>query len=108
MDDAVAKVNHSHDILTLKHEDLSGITQTLELVTKDLGEKVTECMETKLDESIYDKEMNRVLDHMNQLDRRLAVGEEEAREFADFVLRYTPLLTHNTITEHLNSCLDSK
>lgn len=84
------------------------MTQQLELLTKDLGEKIKECQETKLDEKIYDREIGGIFDQMNQLNRRQAVGEDEAREFADFMLRYTPLITHNTITEHLNSCLDSK
>lgn len=82
--------------------------QQLEITAKDLGEKIKECLDTKLDEKVYDREIGGILDQMNQISRRQGVGEDEAREFADFMLRYTPLITHNTITEHLNSCLDAR
>lgn len=89
-------------------EETSSGVQQLELLTKDLGAQIKECQDTKLDEKVYDREIGGILDQMSQLTRRQACSEDEAREFADFMLRYTPLLFHNTISEHLNSCLDSK
>ena len=42
------------------------------------------------------------------MEKRMAHDEHEMSEFGQFIVRYIPLRFHNTMTEILSKCLDSK
>lgn len=67
-----------------------------------------DCLDNKLDKKVYHGTVDGIVEQVGQFTRRLSNDEEESREFADFVLRYTPLMFHSAISKTLNSCLDSK
>lgn len=42
------------------------------------------------------------------MEKRLAYDEHEMSEFGQFIVRYMPLKFHNSLTEILCKCLDSR
>lgn len=104
----VDKVNEANAIVQFKVEDTHQNLEELALKTEDLQVNLEDLRKRKLDAVIYDKEVDELQDIVDQLRKRQLFGEDEAREFADFMLRYMPVLFLNQMTEGFNSCLGAQ
>ena len=73
-----------------------------------IDESLDETKQRKLDQKTYDKAMSEMQGTVSQLQKRIEFDEHETHQFADFILRYMPLMTQNSVVENLNQCLDSR
>ena len=70
--------------------------------------EVTELRERKLEASEAKSKFEKLETLTGLMEKRLAYDEHEMHEFGQFIVRYLPLRFHNTISEILSKCLDSK
>lgn len=104
----VTKCKEQNDILLDRVDEFREHILKIESQAIRIDESLDETKQRKLDQKTYDKAMSEMQGTVSQLQKRIEFDEHETHQFADFILRYMPLMTQNSVVENLNQCLDSR
>lgn len=72
------------------------------------GHELVEMQQVKVDKLMFGRRTEELQGEIHQLRKRLQYDEEENKVFADFLLRYMPVLFQLTLIENLNECIDGR
>ena len=82
--------------------------ETLKNDTQDNEELIKELQTNKVDLKEFDSKVESIIREADGLKKRLTLDEREIHQFAEHVVRYTPLMLQNLITENFNVTLGHK
>ena len=99
-------VLEQNNIIFGRLEDIEVSTKMALRKSKEVNDLAYETSKTKLEASVYDRQMEKLIGTMDQIQKRMLENEQESNHFGEFVLRYQPLILQNMMIESMNECLD--
>lgn len=81
--------------------DQRNLLNKFEISTEQLDIQVQTQQEKKIDAKLFENKMVHMKNIVQNLEKRMNHGENEMREFGEYMIRYMPLLLQNLITDNL-------